>query len=129
MDQGLTVLQVIVSGNTTGIRQGSFENNRGTAACIIEANKDINSRIYVVHDTPGNKIDQFPYRPELGGISMILLLLQYVIRCHDIKQRSIQLGLDGEKAMEQAIGKFPFYPKQCSFDMLMDIRTKSNSSL
>ena len=63
-----------------------FKLIRGTVACIIEANNDINPRIYAVHDTPGNKIDQSPYHSELGGISMMLFILQCVIRYHGIKQ-------------------------------------------
>ena len=84
-DQEFAVAYTIITGQATGISDGTFKYNRGTVACIIEANNNINSHIYAVYDTPGNKTDQFPYRPELGGISMILLLLQYVIRCHDIK--------------------------------------------
>ena len=77
-----------------------------------------------MHDTPGNKTYQSPYRPELGGISMMLFILQYVIRYHGITQGLIQLGLVGKKAMEQASGKLPLYPKQRSFDMLVDIIKK-----
>ena len=42
---------------------------------------------------------------------MMLLILQYVIRCHGIKQGPIQLGLDGKKATEQARGTSRPYPK------------------
>ena len=108
----------------TGISDGSFKHNRGTAACILEANNDSNSRIYAVHDTPGNSTDQSPYRSELGGISMMLLIIQGVIRYHGITKGSIKLGLDGKKAMEQASGTFILHPKQRSFDMLVDIRKK-----
>ena len=64
-DQGLEVAQAIVFGNTTGISYGSFKNNRGTTTYIIKTNKDRNSRIYAVHDTTGNKLDQSPYRSEI----------------------------------------------------------------
>ena len=110
-DQILAVAKTILSGNATQISNGSFKNNRGTVACIVEANNDTNSRIYAMYDTPGNKIDQSPYRSELGRISMVLLILQCVIRCHSIKLGSVQVGLDGKQAMEQTKGKFPLYPK------------------
>ena len=90
---------------------GSFKNNRWTAACIIEANKNNNSRIYAVCDTHGNSTDQSPYRSELGGIYMMMLVIQGVIRYHGITQGSIELGLDGKKVMEQASGTFILYPK------------------
>ena len=54
----------------------------------------------------------------------MLFIIQYVIRYHGITQVLIQLGLVGKKAMEQASGKFPLYPKQRSFDMLVDIIKK-----
>ena len=44
-------------GRATEISDGSFKNNRGTASCTIEANNNNNSRIYAVHDTPGNITD------------------------------------------------------------------------
>ena len=56
---------------------------------------------------------------------MMLPILQYVIRYHGIKQGSIKLVLNGSKAMEQASGIFPLYPKQRSFGILVDIRTKT----
>ena len=84
----------------------------------------INSRIYAVYDTPGNRTDQSPYRSELGGISMMLLILQCGVRYHGITQGSIHFGLDGKKAMEQASGTFPLYPEQRSCGMLVDIRKK-----
>ena len=86
---------------------GSFKHNRGTVACIIEASNNINSRIYA----PGNETEQSPYRSELGGISMMLIILQCVIKYHDITQGSIQLGLDRKKAIERVSGTFPLYPK------------------
>ena len=112
------------TGTATGISDGPFKNNRDTTACIIEANNNNNSRIYAVHDTPRNITDHSPYRSELGGISMMLLILQYVVCYHGITQCSIQLGLDGKKSMEQASGTFILYPKQRSFDILVDIRKK-----
>ena len=52
-DQEEKVAKAIQCGDATGISDGSYKNKRGTAACIIEANKDTSSRIYAFHDTPG----------------------------------------------------------------------------
>ena len=95
--------QAITKGTATGISDGSFKHNRGTAACIVEANNDSNSRIYAVHDTPGNSTDQSPYRSELGGISMMLLIIQGVLRYHGITKGSIKLGLDGKKRWNKRV--------------------------
>ena len=53
----------------------------------------------------------------------MLLIIQCVIRFYEINRGSIQIGLDGEKAMIQARGNFPLCSKQRSF-MLVDIRNK-----
>ena len=103
MDQRLGVAQTIIIGNDTRIRNISFKHNISTETCIIEANNNINSRIYAVNDTPGNKTDQSQYFSKLGGISMMLLILKCVIRHHGITQGSIQAGLDWKKAC--VIGK------------------------
>ena len=123
-DQGAKVARAIQRGDATGISDGSYKNKRGTAACIIEANKDTSSRIYALHDTPGRQTDQSPYRSELSGISMMLAVIKCVLMCHKVTSGSIALGLDGEKAMTQASGNFPLFPTQRSFDLLVDIRTK-----
>ena len=44
---------VIRREQVTGISDGSFKDKRGTVVCILEANKDSESRLYVLHDTPG----------------------------------------------------------------------------
>ena len=90
-------------GRATEISDGSFKNNRGTASCTIEANNNNNSRIYAVHDTPGNITDQSPYRSELGGISMMLLVRQCDIRYYGITQCSIQLGLDRKRRWNKQV--------------------------
>ena len=94
-DQGKTIAKAIALSIATGISDESYKkNNRGTAACILEKNTNIDSRIYVVYDTPGGKSDQSPYRSELGGISMMFVILKCIVQCYSIKQGSIQLGLD-----------------------------------
>lgn len=75
-----------------------------------------------MHDTAGDNTDQSLYSLELGGISMVLLIIQCVIRCQGITQGSIKLGLDRKKATEQASGTFPLFSNQLSFGMLVDIR-------
>ena len=123
-DQGKEIANAIQLGNATGLSDGSYKNNRGTAACVMEENNNEDSRIYAVHDTPGEMSNQSPYRLELGGISMMLAMLRCIVQYYGITKGSIRLGLDGKKAMEQAGGTFPLYPTQRSFDMLVDIRAK-----
>ena len=107
-DQELVVAQAIITGKAAGISEVSFKNNRGTVVFIIEANSDMNLHIYAEHDTSGNKSDQSPYCLELGRISMMLLIIQCVIRYYGFTQGSLQLGLDGKESTEQTKGTFSF---------------------
>ena len=85
-------------------------NNRGIAVYILEDNKHIESRIYVVRNTPGSESDQYPHRLKLGGISMMLVIIKCIIHCHKIKNSLIHLVLDEKKATEQARGNLSLYP-------------------
>ena len=96
-DQGKAIANAIQLGNATGISDGSYKNNRGTAACVTEENNNEDSRIYAVHDTPGEMSDQSPYRSKLGGISMMLAILRCIVQCYGITKGSTRLGLDGKK--------------------------------
>ena len=51
-DQGKAIANAIYWGNAIGISDGSYKNNRGTTACVMEENNNDDSRIYAVHDTP-----------------------------------------------------------------------------
>lgn len=75
---------VIEFGVAIGISDGSFKDQRGAVACNLEANKDASSRIYVLHEAPSDSSDQPPYRSELGEISMMLAVIQCIIKCHGI---------------------------------------------
>ena len=82
---------------------------------IIEANNNIKSKIYTVHNTLGNKTYQSPYQLELGCILIMP-------RCHITNQGSIELVLDGKQVMKQASDTFLLFPAQCSFDILVNKR-------
>ena len=99
-------------GQATAISDSSFNDKRGTAAYILEANKDGESRMYTVHDTPSRYSDQSPYRSELSGISMMLAVIKCLITCYDITHETISLGLNGKKEMEQVSRSFPLFPEQ-----------------
>ena len=51
MDQGTVVAKVIVAGNDTTISDRFFTQHRGTSACIIKANSDVQSKytMYIIH--------------------------------------------------------------------------------
>ena len=55
---------------------------------------------------------------------MMLFILQCIVSYHCITQGSIQLGLDGKRRWNKQVEKKSLYPKQSSFDMLVNIRKK-----
>ena len=78
-DQGKPVAKDIALCRATRISDGSYKNNRCTAAYILEQNNNAESRIYAVHDIPGSDQDQYPYESELEGISMILTIVKCLL--------------------------------------------------
>jgi hypothetical protein len=52
----------------------------------------------------------------------LLSMLRCVISVHQISHGTVRLGLDGEKAMEEASGINPLVSSQMSFDLLVEIR-------
>ena len=75
MDKRIAVSKAITPDNAMGISDISFKQHRGLIACILDANTNIQSRIYDVHDTLGNQTDQYQYQLGLRGISMMLVLI------------------------------------------------------
>jgi hypothetical protein len=121
-DNGQHVTQAITQGTALIISDGSYKNDRGTSAFLLQGPSKELQRILGVNRTPGSASDQSPYRAELSGISGILLVLSVLCKIHDITEGSICLGLDGDSTMKEASGAHPLHADQPSFDLLSDIR-------
>jgi hypothetical protein len=126
-DDGATVASSIQDGTAYAVSDGSYKDNRGTSAFLLESGTG-DGRIIGMNEIPGAAKDQSPYRSELGGISGVLATVDCLCRRHQIKTGSITCRLDGFQAMYHASGPDPLDPQRASFDLLVDIRNKIKSS-
>jgi hypothetical protein len=65
-DNGLAIARALIAGTAIAVSDGSFKDNQGTSAFIIEGASK-HGRLVGVNVIPGDSSSQSPYRSELGG--------------------------------------------------------------
>jgi hypothetical protein len=99
-DNGIGVAQAIRDGTAIAISDGSFKEDFGTSALVIEAS-DSTDNIIAVNVVPGNLDNQGSYRSELAGIFGQITLVNALCNVHGITQGSIECGRDGVGALNK----------------------------
>ena len=127
-DEGLAVALAIKARTAYAVSDGSYKDQRGTSAFLLQGPDGTNGRILGMNEIPGSDQDQSPYRAELGGILGVIATVNCLCRLHSISSGAIECRLDGEQAMKHASGSNPLDPQQPSFDLLVDIRNKIKQS-
>ena len=92
----------IANGKSVGVSDGSFKDEGGTAAWIIE-NEAGTQRIMGTVEVPGHGSDQSAYRSELAGIYAIVLVVEVIKDIWSISSGGILIGCDGKAALDQAL--------------------------
>jgi hypothetical protein len=113
----------IQQGTASAVSDGSYKNDNGTSAFLLCAD-DVDNCIIGVNAVPGAPSEQSAYRSELAGVSGILMAIKLVCKKFKITSGSVEIGLDGQQALEAAGGNWPLKVHQPDFDLLKDIRTK-----
>jgi hypothetical protein len=129
-DGGKTLAEAICKGTAIAVCDGSFKDELGMAAYVLEGETTAN-RIVVVLVTPGNAEDQSSYRSELSGIFGVVVMVHLVCEHFAIKDGSIEVGCDCESALRQVFGKGPnFEPgtKDTDYDLQSAIRKMLENS-
>jgi hypothetical protein len=96
---GETIAQSIIRGNALAICDGSYKDDFGTAGFVLQAWEQKENRILGANVTPGHPEDQNPYRSEIGGIFAIVVVVEALVKKHDIRAGTIELGCDCESAL------------------------------
>jgi hypothetical protein len=120
-DNGIEIAKDLVQGSAIAVSDGSFKNQQGTAAFIIEGTSST-GRLIGVNIIPGASDSQSPYRSELGGITGTVEALHCICVIHRITQGAVEVGLDGNHAMKEAFGNWPLDPSRPDCAMLQHIR-------
>ena len=123
-DNGEHIAQAIIKGNAIALSDGSFKNQRGASAWVIEGDNEI-GRIKGWNMVPGSNEDQSAYRSELTGLLALLVMTGEICKHHDIMEGSITIGCDGLSALEQTSGEEDIIPLRASdYDILWVIRKR-----
>ena len=90
---GQAIAEGIQNGTALAVSDGSFKNERGTAAAIIENEGQESSRIIITNRVLGVLGDHNPYRAEVCGLFGILVCVEAICKCFKVKSGTIRLGL------------------------------------
>ena len=127
-DNGASVAAAITAGTAYAVSDGSYKQNRGTSAFLLEGKDGETNRVVGVNQIPGEMEDQSAYRSELGGISGVVASVHCICKVHAVTKGSINCRLDGYQALLHGFGVDPLDPQKASFDLLTDIRNKIKAS-
>jgi hypothetical protein len=99
-DNGFTIVQALQNREAIAVSDGSFKNEYGTAAWVIEG-ADSHGRILGQVIAPGGPSDHSPYRSELTGIYSIMIMVNRLCEFYDIKEGENELACDGLSALDK----------------------------
>jgi hypothetical protein len=97
-----TLAQHIRNGTAKAIADGSYKEQKGTAAFAI-VTADGSTGIYGMNRTPGPTATQCSYRSENGGLVGILLLCHVLHRAYGLQHGQLVLGCDNIESGKKCI--------------------------
>ena len=127
-ENGQYLAQALIRGSAIAVCDGSYKQNFGTAAFVLQNGKSRDHRIIGAHVTPGHPNDINPYRSELGGILALVIIVDAIATFHDITQGTIELGCDCESGLTAIFTHTYDTPKQPHHDIIHEIRQKLAAS-
>eukprot|EP00957_Ditylum_brightwellii_P050703 3844216-Ditylum_brightwellii.AAC.1 len=90
-DNGAYVAESIQKGTAICVSDGSYKLGGGAAACIIEGECPLESRISATATVPGFLDNHDAYRAELTGIYMLVQIVNKLCHLHNIDNGSITI--------------------------------------
>ena len=96
------IVRDIADGKAVGVSDGSFKDEGGTAAWIIE-NELGTQRIMGVALVPGYGSDQSAYRSEIAGIYAMVVIVEMIKEVWGLTKGGILIGCDGQEALKQSL--------------------------
>ena len=127
-DNALYVAQAIRDGDAIAVSDGSYKQERGTAAFTIRGKTEIHP-VTGVNMVPGYYADHQSYRAELSGLYGVVCTVEDICLQHKITDGCIEIGCDGEQAVYKAFDTDrSLTPRSNDFDLLTAIRAKVKKS-
>jgi len=117
-----SVLEAIRRGVAVAVSDGSFQNQAGVAAWMIESETKAN-RIVGRGRTPGSAEDQSAYHSELFGLWGILHTLTLLTEKYQLHDGRITIACNGLSALKQAQCNHPTEPTLAHYELIGAIQT------
>ena len=95
-DSGASIRDAIKEGTCLAVSDGSYKNNRGTSAGIIERRGVPESRLIVLNRVPGIADDHSACRAELAGVCGTITAITKIVQYYKITTGTARIGLDGQ---------------------------------
>ena len=97
------LIRAITKGSAIAVIGGSFKEEWGTAALIIEGNKNARHRITPTSTAPGTAKYQDAYSSELTGLYHMIYIIETICEKHNIRSGGITAACDGLNAIKKAM--------------------------
>jgi hypothetical protein len=119
----------IIKGAAMAVSDGSLKDDMGTAAFHIEDSEE-GDRVSMegVLQVPGTPRESSSHRSKLGGLYGIVTVVEAVIQFHNITEGAVEVGCDGESALQAFDLEYYFDPQQADFDILTSIQAQIRDS-
>jgi hypothetical protein len=118
---GGAIAHALIKGTAIAVSDGSFKNQQGTSAFIIEG-ASAKGRLVGVNVIPGDPSSHSACRSKLGGVAGIVEALSCICKARGVTKGHVEVGLNGEQTMKEAFGSWPLDPSRPDCDMLQHIR-------
>ena len=97
-----SLIEDICTGTAVGVSDGSYKDNYGTAAWILE-NAAGTQRIQGKVIVPGYASDQSAYRSEVAGLYGLVFVLERIVSVCRLSTGGVTIGCDGLNALTDSI--------------------------
>jgi hypothetical protein len=103
-DGGTMLADAIRQGQAVAVSDGSYKDEFGTAAYVLEGENSDN-RLVVVLVSPGRPEDQQSARSELAGLYGVVVMVNLVCEHFDITDGAVEVGCDSQSSLRHAFGQ------------------------
>jgi len=118
---GQAIAEAIKRCSMIAVSNGSFRDQYGTAAIIIEGYNPLH-RITAKVITPGGAQDHSSYRSELAGIYSTLTIINHICFFYDIHEGQVEFACDGLSALHQVFSNNSTSSDVADFDLVSAAR-------
>jgi hypothetical protein len=127
-NNGARIAQSIILGQVIAIYDGSYKDQFGMGGFALQHGASRDYRISLANVTPGHPDDQNPYHGKVGGIAVIVIIVEALTNMYGIQIGAIEVGCDCESGLTAVFVHKYDTPSQPQHDLIHKIRKKIAAS-